>query len=357
MADFVGGASGPCSNPQLGQTEDYTVTVLANTAPPVAVFTSNYVPGGCQNPIQFTDQSRNVVTSWLWNFGDNTTSTLQNPSHTYAATGTYTVTLTASSANGSNQTSQVVTVQVPCLNYCASSGMNTNVWITNVAANVVAPDPAFSSFTGAERNGYGSYLDRRLIVRLGTTRTLSLSANANFGRTNTVWIDWNQDGTFSNTEMIMNTVSNNLVTFSGQFVVPTSTAFVGLTRMRVIVRLNGNVANPCLVGQANSETEDYLVQVVNPLATLEAQSMPSLSVFPNPTTTGQLHLRLTDGNAAGTYAATVENLLGARVLSTSLQLKPAADAALDLSALPQGIYLLRLQGANGQTALRRIVRE
>ncbi|MCC2546624.1 T9SS type A sorting domain-containing protein [Hymenobacter sp. BT175] len=229
--------------------------------------------------------------------------------------------------------------------------------MTSVTANVVAPDPAFSSFTGAERNGYGSYLDRRLVVRLGTTRTLSITTNANFGRTNTVWIDWNQDGTFSPSELVMNAVSNNQVTFTGQFVVPTSTAFAGLTRMRVVVRLNGNVANPCVVGQPNSETEDYLVQVVNPLATLEAHTMPSLSVFPNPTTTGQLHLRLTDGNAAGAYTATVENLLGAKALSTSLQLKPAADATLDLSALPQGIYVLRLLGADGQTALRRIVRE
>jgi len=32
--------------------------------------------------------------TWLWDFGDSTTSTLQNPSHTYTTTGTKTITLT-----------------------------------------------------------------------------------------------------------------------------------------------------------------------------------------------------------------------------------------------------------------------
>lgn len=37
----------------------------------------------------------------LWNFGDNVTSTLQNPTHVYAATGAYTVSLTVSKPTGS----------------------------------------------------------------------------------------------------------------------------------------------------------------------------------------------------------------------------------------------------------------
>lgn len=47
--------------------------------------------------VNFTSQATdadNQITSWLWNFGDGTTSTLQNPSHSYAAGGSYDVTLT-----------------------------------------------------------------------------------------------------------------------------------------------------------------------------------------------------------------------------------------------------------------------
>jgi PKD repeat protein len=55
-------------------------------------------------PIQFTDTSllaegQSAISSWLWEFGDGTTSTEQNPQHTYTQTGTYTVALTI--GNGS----------------------------------------------------------------------------------------------------------------------------------------------------------------------------------------------------------------------------------------------------------------
>lgn len=73
-------------------------------AAPVAAFTADLTT--LQEPtsmtVQFTDQSTNTPTSWLWDFGDGTTSTAQNPSKTYTAAGTYTVTLTATNAGGSD---------------------------------------------------------------------------------------------------------------------------------------------------------------------------------------------------------------------------------------------------------------
>ncbi|MEI7492817.1 MAG: PKD domain-containing protein, partial [Bacteroidota bacterium] len=52
--------------------------------------------------VAFTDLSTNTPTSWSWNFGDGGTSTIQNPGHTYAAAGYYTVILTVSNSAGSN---------------------------------------------------------------------------------------------------------------------------------------------------------------------------------------------------------------------------------------------------------------
>jgi PKD repeat protein/uncharacterized protein YfaP (DUF2135 family) len=46
-------------------------------------------------------KSRNI-TSWLWNFGDGSTSTLQNPSHTYTTAGVYNVSLTVGGTTGSD---------------------------------------------------------------------------------------------------------------------------------------------------------------------------------------------------------------------------------------------------------------
>ncbi len=41
-------------------------------------------------------QINREIISWNWNFGDGSSSTLQNPSHTYTTDGTYTVSLTVS---------------------------------------------------------------------------------------------------------------------------------------------------------------------------------------------------------------------------------------------------------------------
>ncbi|MCF8464350.1 MAG: gliding motility-associated C-terminal domain-containing protein [Flavobacteriales bacterium] len=50
--------------------------------------------------INFTDLSTSNVTQWDWNFGDGSTSTVQNPTHVYADTGTYTINLVATTIHG-----------------------------------------------------------------------------------------------------------------------------------------------------------------------------------------------------------------------------------------------------------------
>jgi PKD repeat protein len=52
-----------------------------------------------QQTVQFTSTGAGN-TSWFWNFGDGNTSNLANPSHTYAAPGTYSVILVVTNANG-----------------------------------------------------------------------------------------------------------------------------------------------------------------------------------------------------------------------------------------------------------------
>src|SRR5262249_15888998 len=78
---------------------------------PTAAFSSSAV----YLALSFTDQSMDsdgTIVSWAWNFGDGATSTVQNPSHTYASAGTYTVTLTVTHNAGLNpSTSKSVTVQ------------------------------------------------------------------------------------------------------------------------------------------------------------------------------------------------------------------------------------------------------
>jgi PKD repeat protein len=75
--------------------------------------------------VNFADQSSDFdgsVVAWHWEFGDNETSTDQNPVHTYAASGTYNVKLTVTDNEGAfGSTSQSVTV---------SDGSSANITLT-----------------------------------------------------------------------------------------------------------------------------------------------------------------------------------------------------------------------------------
>jgi PKD repeat protein len=86
----------------LSTCADAVKFVTTQITPPVADFSADKVWGTPPLTTQFTDKSKGIVTSWLWDFGDGSTSTEQNPSHTYATEGYYTVSLTASNSAGSN---------------------------------------------------------------------------------------------------------------------------------------------------------------------------------------------------------------------------------------------------------------
>ncbi len=72
--------------------------------------------------IDFTDNSTGTYDEWFWDFGDGSNSTAQDPSHTYATAGTYTVSLTISNGCGSDTKTKenYITVQPsPIANFSA----------------------------------------------------------------------------------------------------------------------------------------------------------------------------------------------------------------------------------------------
>jgi tartrate-resistant acid phosphatase type 5 len=83
-------------------------------APPNAVPTANFTHTTSALTASFSDTSTDSdgsIVSWLWNFGDGSSSTLQSPSHAYSAAGTYPVSLTVTDDDGAtDDTSQSVTV-------------------------------------------------------------------------------------------------------------------------------------------------------------------------------------------------------------------------------------------------------
>jgi PKD repeat protein len=96
---------------------DYIAFEVGDVQPtaPTADFAGTPVSGEYPLNVAFTDLSTGVPTSWSWTFGDGGTSTAQNPSHTYVAAGVYTVSLTASNAQGSDTATRTgyITVTEP----------------------------------------------------------------------------------------------------------------------------------------------------------------------------------------------------------------------------------------------------
>ena len=82
---------------------------------PVASFTASAVSGNFPLTVNFTDTSTNNPSSWLWDFGDGNTSTLQNPSHTFTTPAEFTVTLTVDNECGTATHSIVITTISPYL--------------------------------------------------------------------------------------------------------------------------------------------------------------------------------------------------------------------------------------------------
>ncbi len=70
---------------------------------PVIQFSASDTTGCFPLPVQFTDASNplsGTIDSWLWDFGDGATSTLQNPAHVYTSARAFSVTLLVKNSSG-----------------------------------------------------------------------------------------------------------------------------------------------------------------------------------------------------------------------------------------------------------------
>lgn len=96
----------------------------------------------CENPFQFSFTNLSLgADRWLWNFGDGNTSTVRHPVHTYADTGSYTVSLTTF-----NNTTG-------CDGYRSKGLMTTKVLPGFFAADSVICKGSTATFTSTIANG------------------------------------------------------------------------------------------------------------------------------------------------------------------------------------------------------------
>ena len=96
--------------------------------------------------IQFLDLSRGGPGSWHWDFGDNSSSTLQHPFHEYAAQGIYNVTLTVTRDDGASRTVTVQDILLPV------SGTSHDVLLDTYRQGVLAKGSSIALVSGDDNN-------------------------------------------------------------------------------------------------------------------------------------------------------------------------------------------------------------
>ncbi|HVP97032.1 PKD domain-containing protein [Methanoregula sp.] len=129
-----------------GNTTGISVSSLS------ASFTANQTAGLAPLAVQFTDTSTDQPTSWSWNFGDGSTSTLQNPVHTYSGAGVYEVNFSAT--NGFNgwitaPSQSITTYSLPVVSFTAaplSGTPGTSVLFSDQSAGFPAPSSWYWDF-------------------------------------------------------------------------------------------------------------------------------------------------------------------------------------------------------------------
>ncbi len=153
--------------------------------PPVADFSGSPLSGDAPLTVSFTDASSGSPTSWSWMFGDGGTSTQQNPAYTYTADGSYTVTLIATNAYGSDTETKADYITVAEVHETRSyansettsagtkSGDYTDTWSSNDVREALTE----VLYTGHPRKRY-SYLEHEWTFNVtgGTSVSFYLEA-------------------------------------------------------------------------------------------------------------------------------------------------------------------------------------
>ena len=81
-------------------------TILLSSPLPIADFSANITSATAPVAVAFTDTSSGPPTSWVWDLGDGTNSTVRNPVYTYSNPGKYNVSLKVSNVHGNSSKSK-----------------------------------------------------------------------------------------------------------------------------------------------------------------------------------------------------------------------------------------------------------
>ncbi|MFY1048264.1 reprolysin-like metallopeptidase [Chryseobacterium sp. GP-SGM7] len=171
-----------------------------------------------------------------------------------------------------------------CVNVTGSSD---DEYISNVS---VTPNGGSAISNPSSASTYTSYVnDPSKVITLSQgsmNNAISISkqwTGQNYNEGVAAWIDFNRDGNFTDSEMIMSSAPSTINPVSGTFSVPAN-AFTGQNLvMRVMLTYDSQPTSGCNA-YAYGEIEDYPINILQVLSTSEVVKEMGIQIYPNPAT-------------------------------------------------------------------------
>lgn len=175
------------------------------------------------------------------------------------------------------------TASAPC--YCTSSGSTFPNGITGVNFNSInnlgtSVNTAYTNFTA---------ISTTVVKGFPYNLNIFLNTGGNYTDRQSVYIDWNGNGSFADAGEFYNlgtatNVTNGLSSLSPLSITIPVGAITGSVRMRVQSRYNSATGDPCLTG-FDGEVEDYTIIITDPVPCVAPTAQPtSLALTSNGST-------------------------------------------------------------------------
>jgi gliding motility-associated-like protein len=237
----------------LGCVDSFNIPTALVISKPLANFITTDTLSCPTQPVRFTNQSTGPNLTYLWKFGDGTTSTQQNPVHTFTADGIFSISLFITDQYGCTDSiskTKYVTIITPVADFIMSDSLSACppmiVQLTDLSVNAITKNWNFGDGTSATTDnpshfynypgtyivtltvkgpGGCSVIKQKPIVIKGPTGTFNYNpligcspVNSSFaastsGSSSIVW-DFN-DGTTINTT---DSTINHVYTYPGTYV-------------------------------------------------------------------------------------------------------------------------------------------
>ncbi len=340
------GVPGPCETFQYGEVEDYTVSIsgTSDTEPPTAptnLSSSNVTQTELDLDWDASSDNVGVANYFIYKDGSQTNETTSTNIHLNGLTAntTYSFYVTAIDAAG-NESSQSNSIDVTTLaaniDYCEAKGNNVSYeWLNRVQFNTI-------DNTSGANNGYADFTSISTTVSKGNTYNITLTPgfeSTSYKEGYGVWIDYNEDGDFSDADEFVYSHSKTSSSVTGSFTIPGSTSN-GNKRMRIIMLYDATPNDPCATF-TYGEVEDYTVTVgAKSKTNLSNTKIDDLKVYPNPAST-MLTIEIPELDKEGNlyiYSANGQIVEKATITANKV--------FVDISEFSAGLYNIKLFSGN-----------